>query len=324
MLNLESKPELKPEVKPELKQEKSFMQRIRRRNLILNLVAIITASSLTAYAFAETNNFDRIKKDISVMIGIVHSSFAGEEVCPRCDIHVTGHYLAHQGVVFNIDTASSMHVAFGGMGFDHDMSVVVDGLESIPSFVSDIISGVRVEIGDAEFNGVEFMEGNREWDHQSRETRQELREIRSELRERSRELREIEIESIHAGDKNLKKLEAKEERLVGQIADLESKERTIRERLEAVVEKRTSESKARKAKHEAERQVQFEEIETVVLNTFCDYSSTMRNLPKGERISVIVKRDEVRSNIYVFEQGELEACDSGDGDVRGSALSYAF
>lgn len=320
MRNLELESEAKSKVRP----KKSFRQKMRRRNLILNLTALITASSLTACAFAETANYDRIKKDISVMIGIVHSSFAGEEVCRRCDIKVSGHYLAHQGVVFNVDPASSMNVAFGGMRFDRDMSVVVEGLESIPSFVSDIISGVRVEIGDAEFDGVEFVEGNRAWDSESRETRQELREIRSDLRERSRELREIEIESIHADDSDLKELETEEKQVEGQIADLELQERNIRERLESVIEKRTSESKARTAKREAERQVQFEEIETVVLNTFCDYSSTMRNLPKGERISVIVKRDEERSNIYVFEQEELEECDSGDGDVRGSALSYVF
>jgi hypothetical protein len=318
--------ELESEPKSKMRSKKSFRQKMRRRNLILNLTALITASSLTAYAFAfaEAANYDRIKKDISVMIGIVHSSFAGEEVCRRCDIKVSGYYLAHQGVVFNVDPDSSMNVAFGGMRFDRDMSVVVEGLESIPSFVSDIISGVRVEIGDAEFDGVEFVEGNRAWDSESRETRQELREIRSDLAERSRELREIEIESIHADDSDLKELETEEKQVEGQIADLELQERNIRERLKSVIEKRTSESKARTAKREAERQVKFEQIETMVLNTFCDYGNAMRNLPDGERISVIVKRDEERSNIYVFEQEELKKCDSGDGDVRGSALSYAF
>ena len=65
-------------------------------------------------------------------------------------------------------------------------------------------------------------------------------------------------------------------------------------------------------------------METVVLNTFCDYSSTIRSLPKGERISVIVKKNEDSSNVYVFEQSGLEGCDSADGNVREHALSYAF
>ena len=80
----------------------NMKQRIRRNNLVLNIATVVVATSLAAYSFADTD-YGRVKKDINVMIGIVKSSFEDDDSCRNCRVRITGHYLADQGVVFNVN-----------------------------------------------------------------------------------------------------------------------------------------------------------------------------------------------------------------------------
>jgi len=108
------------------------------------------------------------------------------------------------------------------------------------------------------------------------------------------------------------------------IRETEKRREDAARKFESLVEKRTKDKEAKRAKEMQERELQFEKMETIVLNTFCDYSRSMRSLPRDERLSVIISKDNKESNVYVFRQSELDSCDSGKTEIRKNAVSYVF
>ena len=109
-------------------------------NHFLTATAFAAALGVTAHSVAEPN-YGRIKKDINVMIGIVKSAFENDSPCDSCRVNISGHYLADQGVVFNVDPGTRyLHYA-------SDVSaVVVDGITDIPDMVKGILSEVESEL----------------------------------------------------------------------------------------------------------------------------------------------------------------------------------
>ena len=294
--------------------------RIRKRNLALNIAAIVAASSITAYSWAAPD-YDRIRKDINVMVGIVKSAFQDNSDCQRCSVRISGHYLADQGVVFNVDPASGRYEFV----YDDDIELVTRGVVAgIPGMVSDILDNVHT--------GLEMAEKSYAWEWHTdddvrgldREAREELREARRELREASRELREVTIEMIHAEDDELQDLRRREKEIEGRVADIESKQQTLESKMTEQVEQRVRERELRLAERREQRHAEIRKVEDIVLNTFCDYSRTMRSIPKNEKVSIIVKKDGDSSDVFVFDQDELASCDSTRGSVRDHALSYVF
>lgn len=296
-------------------------QRIKRNNFILNIATTLAAFSMTAYSFAD-NDYERIRKDINVMADIVKSAFKNSDTCRNCNVKISGHYLADQGVVFNIDPTRT-HFAFAP---EADVQVVTRGIvEGIPGMVHELLDEVQINIDDAEHSWAWSTDGDFDiHDHSAREVRNELREARREMRERSRELRELAIQSIHADDEELKNIREQEAKIEADIQEIEQRQAAIEERISNEAEKRIRVRKERReAKLEKERE-RIEEIENIALNAFCDYSSTLRSVPRNEKVSLIVHQGRSSSNIFVFEQSKLENCDSTKTDVRGKALSYIF
>ncbi len=308
-----------------------LQRKISRRNLAINFVTLITASSIAAYSFAAPD-YDRIRRDINVMIGIVKSSFDNNEDCHNCNVRVTGHYLAEQGIVFNVNPLGGPNYTFGRESFGpHHIEIFAEGMAAIPGMVDEILADVQFDLDYEDFrtlqiitNGSDWSSISREVEHGLRQVRQELRQAHSELRERQRALREIEIEAIHAERNEMEDLASREAEIATEIEKLAQAEEKIRGSMNKRIEKRTLALEARNAEREEQKRQHFEKIETLVLNTFCDYGNTMRSIPDDERISIVVKKDDEHSNIYIFKQSELESCDSTRTDVRKHALSYAF
>lgn len=304
--------------------------KLAKRNLIFNVGAVITAISMTAYS-AAAPDYERIKKDINIMIGIVKSSFEDSNDCRRCRVKVTGHYLADQGVVFNVvpsgGYARGYKYVYSSPNLDtvvvDEMPVIPDipEMPELPEMVQDILADVRGSIEDEVYDWHWDEEG---WGGHNSEFRNEQRKLRSELRELSRQMREIEIEEIHANEDELAELEAREQEIEERIRKAEQRRAEVQERFETYTNKRSQEREAKRTRQLAERTKQFEKMESIVLNTFCDYSGTMRSLPNDERVSIIVSKGNDESNIYVFEQSELSSCDSAKTDIRKNALSYVF
>lgn len=295
-------------------------EKIRKANFTVNLVAAVTASSLAAYALAAPD-YDRIKKDINVMVGIVKSSIEESRDCQRCSIRVSGYYLADQGVVFNIDPSSPRYA----FGYGDDVEIVTRSVVAgIPDMVSDILEDVQVNLDDAGHSWEWHTAPDDRRFSINRENREKVRDVRRELREASRELREVTIEMIHAEEEELRQLQEREAELASQIAELENKQSEVEAQFARAAEQRARDRRARREKHNEERLQEVRKIEDLVLDTFCDYSRTMRSIPKNERVSIVVKQGNDSSNVFVFDQDKLGACDSSKKNVRDHALAYAF
>ena len=286
----------------------------------IGIAAIIAASGVTAYSVAAPD-YERIKKDINVMIGIVKSSFNNNDDCHQCKVKITGHYLADQGVVFNVDPSNQYHYSY-----EHYDDGVTKRVFAIPGMVEEIIEDVQIRIGDGDFDNWDFhMENNwGDWNDTDREAREEMRAARHEIRELAREIRELEMERIHASGDELSDIEARKLELEEEIARRESRHEKIVADMNSHSDKRRAERESRRARMMDEQRERFEQMESVVLDAFCDYSSTMRNLPNNEKVSIVVKKSGNDANIYVFEQKKLADCDSSKDNVRQHALSYAF
>ena len=276
------------------------------------------ATGIAAYAIAEPD-YHQIKKDINVMIGIVKSSFNHNPDCDDCRIRISGHYLADQGVVFDVSPASG----YARFAFKGDDFVTEDLIAPLPPMVEEIIADVRMNFAD-DFTAWEFYSGDESMADMTREARHQLRESRQQLREISREMREIEIESIHAESEEQRELEERRAELEARMAEAERQHAEVEKTLHAHAEKKRQAEQEKLAKRQEKVEQRFKAMESTVLNTFCDYSGSMRNIPRGEKVSIIVRRSDETSNVYVFSQDTLEDCDSRKTNVREHALSYAF
>lgn len=298
-----------------------LMQRLKYRNLAFNVTAGILAASLATHSLAAPD-YDRIRKDINVMIGIVKSAFNDNESCDGCSVRISGHYLADQGVVFNVDPSSARFVYKFREGDDLEV-ISSDVIAGIPGMVGTIIEEVRATVDDMDHYEWEW-DDQGGWTGINREARDSLRESRRELRELARELREVEIEAIHAEHEELEALRNREQEIEQRMAEAEQRRAEVEKKLQSHARKAREEQESRRAKIREKRQQKFADMENLVLNTFCDYSRTMRSIPKGEKVSVIINRNDDDSNVYIFDQNDLESCDSGKTDVRKHALSYPF
>jgi hypothetical protein len=255
------------------------------------------------------------------MVGIVKTAFQDNEDCERCKVRVSGHYLADQGVVFNVEPASGIYQFV----YDDDIEVVThEFVTGIPGMVSDILEEVSVNLDDTEHTWEWHYDNGETLKGPSRESREALRESRRAMREASRELREVAIEMIHAEEDERAELQKRETEIESRIAELESRQHEVEEEVSKLAENRARVVKARREERREKQDARIKKIENVVLDTFCDYSSTMRSLPRNEKISIIVKQTEDASNVYVFDQDKLASCDSSKGNVRKHALSYVF
>lgn len=292
----------------------------RQRKLGTVLLTGCLALGLASLALA-SDDYDRLKKDIRVMIGIIKSAFDTDEECPRCRVSIDGHYLADQGIVFNISPHSTRSSMFA-FSTDNDFEFHANGIvAALPDVVTDIFSDVEISIDNGEYATI-INDAN--WSEVSEEVREQLREARIQMRELDREMRELKIESLHAVDEELQEIEARERELETQMRELSEHKDSLSDNVSMMVKKRKEERDARIAKREARRLEQFGKMEKIVLDTFCDYSQTMRNLPRGERVSIILKQDKGESKIYVMQKADVDNCDSETTDLRQHALSYAF
>jgi hypothetical protein len=292
-----------------------------RKSLALKAVAVIAAASVAAYSLAAPD-YDRIRKDINVMVGIVKSSLSDSDDCRDCKASVSGYYLADQGVVFNV-TPTGLNQFKYSYRFGDDADVLADTLIEIPGMVQEIIEDVRINIGNDDFDHWDIHAGE-EYRSEQRQAREALRDAKRELREAARELREVELEAIHAEKEELTKLREREAELEKELQLAQDEHNKIQENLNSYAEKRRRDHEKKQEERHEKRQQQLLKLENVVLSTFCDYSNTIRNLPNDEKISIIVKSEDDLSNIYVFKQSALSNCDSNKTNVREKALSYVF
>jgi hypothetical protein len=304
--------------------------------VILTGLALTLFSSMTTLAASDVD-FARIKKDVGVMSKILEGAQQTDPSATKAKraLKVDANYLASQGAVFSIagpSAAGRFSFQFG----DHDMHMQ---MPSMPPLPDDIDVASRVEIALEGLEGLEDLELLRgsEWlssltefgagSHLDRESRRAMREIASQMRELGREMSELQIRLIHEDNEaDRKAIENEVAELEQRLAEEERKHQALAANLEQQREQLVKKRAAAEQEKLAARQAQMANLEAAVMQSLCDYGSTLKNLPEKEHISIVFDRvDSPPSRqIYVFAKDDVTNCRTNGEDMKRKAVAYLF
>jgi len=329
--------------------------------LKLILFGALVSTAVLAASAATGPDYAKIRKDLNVMSQIAKSAFQDNDSCRGCEIKITSNYLASQGATFTIGTYQSRR-SFSSNGdksfiinestFDRLAPLAdLEGLEALKSLESlesldgvisipdlpDMVTSILIDVGEGleaaganlgrlGENGYEY-----QWNHASphiridRTTRLESRELGREIRDLEYKIRDHEIELLHADDpKERRAIEKK-------ITEIEKETAKVHDTLELINEKTTAKRKAYEQKRVAKRALAeqkteklLKNVQRIVMQSFCDYGSALKHLPKDEKVSLIfTQRKKNSDTIYILDKKALSDCSSGK-KLQADALSYVF
>jgi len=295
------------------------------------IVGILIYTSIAAIAATKQADYSKVKKDISVMAQIVSSAFKDTRACDDCGVQVDTNYLADQGAVFTFKSYSFQ--GLGRFGVPHVSPISREHAMNIEELVGDVLAGVGETLEDvgAEIE-MRFDDQNHEHEFDddshvmiTRSTRSSARQLNREIRELEYQVRESEIQLIHAEDDEARKEVENEIRgLEEAIVKLENKKSEINEKYETDRKARAETRRIRRERETREELERLDEVQDVVIQTFCDYGSTLKNLPDDEHVSIVIKRKRQEGDaVFVLKKKHIENCNDGV-TLKKQAMSYFY
>ncbi len=287
-------------------------------------------SLLAAVTVAAKNDYSKIRKDVSVMAGIIKGAFQDNDACKGCRIKVETTYLAQQGAVFTIKTYAVRGFAIAGSHDGHGSFYDLRSLQSL-EHIPEIVNSILVEVDDSldditarievveEFDGADFSRRHVYIDRSS------VRELGRKTRDLEFQMRDYEIELLHAEDEaDRKRLEDSIRSLEKDIEALAVRREGVNRKYETARKERDAERQAQRAERARKRTQKLVRTQEVIMQTFCDYGSTLRNLPNDEYVSVVFERKDDSSSIFVLNKDQVANCKSDGNGLMKKALTYQF
>jgi hypothetical protein len=305
-------------------------------NLFIRAAVFAACIGASIVAFADID-YERIKKDVTVMTQILKSAFAAEDKRMR-GVRIEGIYLAEQGAVFKIQAPRALSgYSFRFEDGDGEYEFISDDevFINVPMIVSEALSNVAITLEGMssleDLEDLEQLEELRELERhevhrQDRETRAAVRDIAREAREIEREISEYRIELIHAEDDEKREINKTiadlDKRLVETEKKQEELEKVLTQRVKIVKERRVA---LREKALEAQKE-QFKKVEGTIMQALCDYGTTLRYLPDDEHISVVLEQVPSSDDrqIFVFDKDEVTDCRSGSDKLAEKSTRYVF
>ena len=279
----------------------------------------------TALLAAEqgTEQYSGLHKQLSIMSDIIKSSVTDKSANQLSKINsIESTYLRGQGVVFTISSAAN-NSQWGNYSFNFSMPEMPT-LPEIPAapiapevnqnfhekFDIDINQTVSHAMESAAVGYeriVEIFEHNRD---KTRELREEQRELAYNLRDVEREKRDLNYQLARASD------ERKAE-IIKDLKSLEKQESKLNEDKVKITDKANDLAKKQKAEQSKriEHRAQYYQQLTVKLTeTLCLYGNGLKELPKQEHVSVILKSageqssGRYKDSILVFTKEDIASC----------------
>jgi len=296
--------------------------------LAIGLLIAITVSGTAA----PQADYSRIKKDLSVMAQIVKSAFKDDASCENCQVKISTNYLAEQGAIFTI---TDFRQFYGFTFSDGDRNAQVEeALQSI-EFIPDMVGDILVDVGASlEETGarIEIFRDDDEWGHDGdhdridRSARNSVRQLGRETRELEYQVREHEIALLHSEEESERKeLETSIKQLEAEIEKLTQKREQFNQEYETAKQDRVRQRRERRAKIAQRDSQRLAQAQSIIMQTFCDYGSTLKNLPDDERVSIIFKRrQEGNDSIFIFDKAQVTDCDSNGDQLKAKAFAYTY
>ncbi|AWB58819.1 hypothetical protein [Colwellia sp. Arc7-D] len=279
----------------------------------------------TALLAAEqgTEQYSGLHKQLSIMSDIIKSSVTDKSANQLSKINsIESTYLRGQGVVFTISSAAN-NSQWGNYSFNFSMPEMPTLPEMPAAPIAPEVNQNFHEKFDIDINQtvshamesaavgyeriVEIFEHNRD---KTRELREEQRELAYNLRDVEREKRDLNYQLARASD------ERKAE-IIKDLKSLEKQESKLNEDKVKITDKANDLAKKQKAEQSKriEHRAQYYQQLTVKLTeTLCLYGNGLKELPKQEHVSVILKSageqssGRYKDSILVFTKEDIASC----------------
>lgn len=279
----------------------------------------------TALLAAEqgTEQYSGLHKQLSIMSDIIKSSVTDKSANQLSKINsIESTYLRGQGVVFTISSAAN-NSQWGNYSFNFSMPEMPTLPEMPAAPIAPEVNQNFHEKFDIDINQtvshamesaavgyeriVEIFEHNRD---KTRELREEQRELAYNLRDVEREKRDLNYQLARASDerkaeiiKDLKSLEKQESKLNEDKVKITDKANDLAKKQKAEQSKRIE--------HRAEY---YQQLTVKLTETLCLYGNGLKELPKQEHVSVILKSageqssGRYKDSILVFTKEDIASC----------------
>ena len=279
----------------------------------------------TALLAAEqgTEQYSGLHKQLSIMSDIIKSSVTDKSASQVSKINsIESTYLRGQGVVFTISSAAN-NSQWGNYSFNFSMpemptlpempaapiapEVNQDFHEKFDIDINQTVSHAMESAAVGYERIVEIFEHNRD---KTRELREEQRELAYNLRDVEREKRDLNYQLARASDerkaeiiKDLKSLEKQESKLNEDKVKITDKTNEL--------VKKQKEEQSKRIEHRAQY---YQQLTVKLTETLCLYGNGLKELPKQEHVSVILKSageqssGRYKDSILVFTKEDIASC----------------
>ena len=258
-------------------------------------VLLIGAMLWSSIALAATDT-ESMARELDIMREILRTVSNSKKSNSVKVSRVTAHYLEGQGALFRASLR------------DHYVRIAQYGnvdLSKVPDFVSEIMADVRRSIPYIDSEELEAL----------RELREEQRDLREDRRDRQRKLREYgrKMSVADAQGRDTEDLEREIAKLEAELETIDEQYDELAVEIEVEHERFREEREGRYAQRRMNRQEAYAALETLLLQTLCDYGVTLKSLPSDEHVNLLMEnvRDESGDEydrIYVFDKKDMVAC----------------
>jgi len=287
----------------------------------VTLVLSVATALVTLSSTAKNQEYDNMHKQLNIMNDILRTSLDSLKLSKRHKVRsVQSTYLKGQGVVFTIDSGSSMQWRSEGFSF------VMPTMPPVPIAPGSDNNHVReIEIVAENFEEeMELFEQEREG---VRELREQQRDIAYKLRDVERDKRDIEYQIRLGKDKSALKEEMK------LLAKEQATLKKSKDSLDAKAKKIAKEQKQQKSKKAKQRATYFQKINTTLVETLCLYGNGLKALPKSEYVNLIIKSGGDKNgrgyqdNMIILNKKDISQCaidKISAKDLLSKASRYQF
>lgn len=253
----------------------------------------------------EQQPYGKLSKQLDIMNNIFVSSLQAQQDKVLKNTRIDSLYLAGQGVVFTVKLANRSSWSRNSFSFSFSDSVPpVAPISPAEDDVSFEFVGNSDEIAEQMERA---LDQQREY---SREFREQQRDLAYDLRDLEREGRDLVYQLRNVSKEEKKELVEEQKSIKKQKAELE-KTRVL---LAKKSKKMKKQQQVNKNKKLVERKEHYQKLTTSLIETICTYGSSLKALPKGEHVSIVLKSagDKVANSyqdkIFVLTKRDISAC----------------
>ncbi len=292
----------------------------------LSALAIsVSLMTLSVAAADSATRYDNLAKQLTIMDNIFKSSLQAQDNKKLSRAKVNSLYLAGQGVVFTVSSASSFMWSEQGFNF-----VMPDIVAPVAPLSPGEDSNDFVYFSDDENVVIQIESTREEQQEHYRDIHEQQRDLAYDLRDLARESKELHYQLRHVDEKEQLKLKAEQKALTERKVVLEKSQKSLAKKSKQM----QVQQQKQQAKKQQQRSDNYALLSASLVETLCTYGNSLKALPSNEHVSLIIKsagdktgRSGHKDQIYVFNKKDITACANDKittTKLSSGAMNYQF